>query len=423
MTRHLFFSWQGDTPNKVGRNFLRAVLENVCKEIATETTLDEAARELTVDSDTKGVAGQPPIVETILKKIDAAAVIVADMTLTGVRRDTRPTPNPNVLIEYGWALKSLGYSRVISVMNTAYGEPSSENLPFDLAHHRWPMQYSLPEDATPDVIADEKRRLTRDLKKAVIESLATLPTSAIAASPAFSEAPAKDGPARFRAPGEELGLDEDFGGRQVFLSQGPAMWLRLMPTTTPHKRWTTRELLQRGQENSNLSSLRLVPGGYSYVRASDGHGVYRVRGAETEADQRRTTDSVTFAFRTGEVWSVDVAYLAYDEKQIFYSEIEETFVKAAGRYRQFLKSLGIPGPYRWIAGLIGAKGRHLAYPPRPGYSWLGMAGPICAVDRIEASGMLADEQSPLEALRPFFDQIFEECGIERPDYVSTLSTA
>jgi hypothetical protein len=40
----------------------------------------------------------------------------------------RPTPNPNVLIEYGWALKSLTYNSIVPLMNTFYGEPKPEDL-------------------------------------------------------------------------------------------------------------------------------------------------------------------------------------------------------------------------------------------------------------------------------------------------------
>ena len=58
----------------------------------------------------------PPIVETIFKKIDRAAVFVADLTFAGRRPDGAPIPNPNVLIEYGWALKALGHARIISIM-------------------------------------------------------------------------------------------------------------------------------------------------------------------------------------------------------------------------------------------------------------------------------------------------------------------
>src|SRR3989344_1943028 len=152
----IFFSWQSDTPTQIGRNFLRSVLEEVCKEVASDADIDEAVRnELSVDSDTQGEAGQPPIAETIFKKIDSAAVIVADMTFTGKRLDERPTPNANVLIEYGWALKSLGHKRVISIMNEAYGAASSDSLPFDLAHVRWPTRFTLNEKAS----SEEKKKI------------------------------------------------------------------------------------------------------------------------------------------------------------------------------------------------------------------------------------------------------------------------
>jgi hypothetical protein len=46
----------------------------------------------------------------------------------------RPSPNPNVLVELGYALRALGEERVILVMNTAFGKP--EALPFDLRRKR-----------------------------------------------------------------------------------------------------------------------------------------------------------------------------------------------------------------------------------------------------------------------------------------------
>src|SRR6185312_6237834 len=104
MATPIFFSWQSDTPSSIGRGFVREALEEACRELASDTTIDEAHRDLAVDSDTQDVPGQPPIVDTIFKKIDASAVFVADMTFTGNRLDGRPTPNANVLVEHGWAL-------------------------------------------------------------------------------------------------------------------------------------------------------------------------------------------------------------------------------------------------------------------------------------------------------------------------------
>ena len=174
MPNTIFFSWQADTPNECGRGFLKEVLEEVCSDLSTETNLSEALRNITVDSDTQGIAGQPPVAATIFEKIDTASVFVADMTFAGRRIDGRPTPNPNVLIEYGWALRSLSYQRVICVMNKAYGKPSRESLPFDLAHLRWPIAYSLKKNASRETREKIKRKLVKILREQVRLSLNTI---------------------------------------------------------------------------------------------------------------------------------------------------------------------------------------------------------------------------------------------------------
>jgi hypothetical protein len=74
MAATVFFPRQADTPNNLGRNFERKALEDACTRIASDTSIDKAHRDLEVDSDTQGIAGQPPIVETILKKIEASRV-------------------------------------------------------------------------------------------------------------------------------------------------------------------------------------------------------------------------------------------------------------------------------------------------------------------------------------------------------------
>jgi hypothetical protein len=79
-----------------------------------------------VDRDTQGVPGVPPIVDTIFDKIDGATIFVPDLTFVAKRIDGRPTPNHNVLVEYGWALKALRYARIVPVMNLAFGQPTKE---------------------------------------------------------------------------------------------------------------------------------------------------------------------------------------------------------------------------------------------------------------------------------------------------------
>jgi len=420
MSKAVFFSWQADTPGKTGRNFLKDVLEQACTDIAADTELDEAVRDVAVDSDTQGVAGQPPIAETIFKKIDGAAVFIADVTFTGSRIDGRPTPNPNVLIEYGWALRAIRSERVICVMNTAYGAPSFDTLPFDLAHLRWPITYNLPEDATASQKTEEKKKLLNTLTQAIRLSLGTLPVSAEQIPAIFPAMEAKDGPARFREPGESLGFeDESFRDtdREVFLKPGSAMWLRLMPSTDIGRTWAVRELKAAAHGSSLLMPI-LHGAGYSPLRSSDGAGMFQADGDQSINGNRRETGSVAFAFKTGEVWSIDTYLLNYKSNWIYQSDLEKAFCEALERYSEFLTKLGIEFPYHWKAGAVGLKGRNLGFPPPPDKSWMfPEKGPICATDLIEAEGTIEFEQRASTALLPFFKQIFEECDKERPDYM------
>src|SRR5215510_4396909 len=81
----VFYSWQSDTPSNINRTFIEKALLEALKRLHSDATLENALRDTTVelDKDTKGVAGSPPIVETILQKIDDCAVFVADVTFVG----------------------------------------------------------------------------------------------------------------------------------------------------------------------------------------------------------------------------------------------------------------------------------------------------------------------------------------------------
>jgi hypothetical protein len=136
----VFYSWQSDTPSKVGRTFIRDALEAAiaCLQL-------EDAERPEIDQDTKGVLGSPVITDTIFQKIREAKVVVADVTLTGQTPAGKHSCNSNVAIELGHALGIHGDAILLNVMNTHYGSP--QDLPFDLAHRRWPVQFKLSPDA------------------------------------------------------------------------------------------------------------------------------------------------------------------------------------------------------------------------------------------------------------------------------------
>jgi hypothetical protein len=78
--------------------------------------------------------GSPDIVETILKKIENSDVFVCDITPVLFMENGKGFPNPNVLIELGYAGKVLGWNNIICICNSGISE--IESLPFDIRQKR-----------------------------------------------------------------------------------------------------------------------------------------------------------------------------------------------------------------------------------------------------------------------------------------------
>jgi hypothetical protein len=428
----IFFSWQSDTETMTGRNLVERALERAVAAIGMDTGVESVVREgLEIDRDTKGVAGSPPIVETIFKKIDGAAAFVADMTFAGKRPDGAPIPNPNVLIEYGWALKSLGHARIVSVMNTAFGNPSNEQLPFDMRHLRHPIQYHCPEGADEATRLKARNSLAKELERAIKDVIASdefkasLPEPV--KQPVFHKRDELGGPGRFRARGHALGVsDQSFLGNpsnDVRLEEGPVAWLRVMPTFDPGKRWKFIELKKAATNGFHLMPMASGVGSFDYIRAEDGFGVY----ATIHGSQGSTRWAV-FAFDTGEVWAADsyvVGATASDAlghsngKRGTIPLDEPSFATALQNYSTFLKRLGVEGPYRWIAGIDGIKSRGLWF----GRSLFGNPRGERVVESVSASGTHAVGNSEVLSLKPFFEAIYDKCGLERPPYLDEASAA
>jgi hypothetical protein len=155
----IFYSWQSDRPTGTCRNFIERALQSAVDRLRANADVEPSLREdLEVDRDTKNVPGSPAIFDTIMAKIALASIFVPDLTFVGLRADGRPISNPNVLIEYGYALHKPGPQSIIAVINTAHGEPTAQNVPFNLAHRRFPITYTLAENAS-----EEERKAARKL--------------------------------------------------------------------------------------------------------------------------------------------------------------------------------------------------------------------------------------------------------------------
>jgi hypothetical protein len=137
----VFYSWQSDLPEATNFDFIESSLRIATRSIRDD---DSISVEPVIDRDTAGVPGAPDIAATIFEKIEESDVFVCDVSIINAGAGGRPTSNPNVLIELGYALKTHGPERIILVMNRAFGSP--ELLPFDLRMKRV-VTYELAADA------------------------------------------------------------------------------------------------------------------------------------------------------------------------------------------------------------------------------------------------------------------------------------
>jgi hypothetical protein len=421
----VFWSWQSDTPGKIGRHFVRDALNAAIERLKQtpeieEPTSREARSAMHLDQDRKGISGSPDLARVILEKIEQAAVFVADVTSVGItttttqKNETEPKKiiNPNVAIELGYALHALGDRALLMVMNEHYG--SRADLPFDLQSKAGPIMFTLSPDADRKTIAAALRQLTAQLAEALELCIAQHVETVRRQTP-FPEAELKDGPARFRAPGQALGIRNpagfgDPGGTIISLAPGPAMWLRLMPPFDQGKKLKIPDLGKALNQGINLPTLIGPANGTSRFRADDGVGICVLFPDEVE------TKSAAFAFKTGEVWAIDTWLLRAEQTVLLDVEIEKSFTEQLPRYGRFLTLLGLNPPYRWIAGLTGVQNRHLQF-PRARYAIPGMPGPICASEHVISEGSYDGKQSPMSTLLPFFKDIYEACGIERPAHL------
>jgi hypothetical protein len=157
------YSWQSDLPNATNRGLIQEALERAAKKIGTD---DSVMVEPVLDRDTQNVPGAPDIAHTIFAKIEKAAAFVADVSIINPGLG-RPTPNPNVLIELGYALKTLGNPRTVLVANTINGP--IESLPFDLRTKRV-LTYHLPQGGSDK--PEQRRKVQEGLEAALRAILA-----------------------------------------------------------------------------------------------------------------------------------------------------------------------------------------------------------------------------------------------------------
>jgi hypothetical protein len=343
-----------------------------------------------------------------------------------------------VLVEYGWALKALGYRRIVPIMNTAYGGSLAIDLPFDLRHHRHPITYHCPEDADETTRKFIREQLAKDLKNAI-----ALVVSSHAQSTSVTNAPTVWKSAEQRSASATRLIRLDGHGNEEVCPRltGPKLELAIRPRG--------RKSMKVGELVDHLDRLKLeLPlfGRDASSRlARNERGVCRyvvntptaekpslarkiadrVLPGQWIATPKPTYEAFTQIYPDGEMWLVDCAALrrSMDEDiRAISPDIEQRFVSILDRARMALRLFGSTEPYDAVATILGIGNRVLPLMDEQG----GLTGKYTPkTDAIEITREFFVENesdASLDCLMPFFDALWESVHSKRPDYYDQLAS-
>ena len=451
MPDKIFYSWQSDRPNKTNRSFIEDALKKAIRNLGqAENEIYNSPRP-ELDKDTKGVAGSPPIADTIFKKIEECAVFVPDLTFCAETEKGRLSPNPNVLIEYGWALAKLGHAKIVGVMNSAYGKPTSETVPFNMRHLRWPYHFALEENLG----AENRQTIKKDLVKFFEKELdAALKASPIAGT-SFPQLQPKARVSSFLDDGDTLGILPAGSGTVVW-RDGPQLFLRVIPgypiglyTPLDIKEMLEKQLLRPFRSGRPGRSMGNEWGGVAFAPE------------RTEETDQLSPDYIVQVTRQGEIWGID----NYDLQPVHIAReaewassagfpkdrlrgnvvpfFEDDYARALTQYLQFAREqLRVQSTVTVIAGLTGVQGFQILLPDPPqGHTYTSFTNRVGNAAQADIVFTIRDvllepegeveiechEGYPLDrdvhfrhaykTLIPFFDYAWKEFQQKRPNHL------
>ncbi|ASP66421.1 hypothetical protein [Sinorhizobium meliloti] len=397
----VFWSWQSDRTSKVTRNVVEDALRRALLALGDELELDPSDRP-ELDHDTRNSPGMAAIADTIFNKIKQSAVFVGDVTSVGKSDGGRDLPNPNVLIELGWAWAHLSHENIILVANKSYGPKKPEQLPFDIRHRRAVVFYQLAKDADADAIESTTVKLSEDLREALRLSLTDW-LAAKASAPGPSGKPPRSG--------------------------DPSVWFE-KGTIFQHQSWHGGGSTQKiGPVEARRIYARVVPEGFAngIPRANAVHTYQGNRAATVlqpigpcaSIDGGLNTDGVlryavsgnggeTWSaaqwFRdTGEIWSFDTHRLA--EGKFYFGSVMDALADFVRDCLEILAHFEAIGHIRIEVGAVGLLGTVW-----PGQFADERSNALLDTFRVVQSRRRWDEKALVELMADVSSEIMEAYG-------------
>lgn len=313
-TAKIFWSWQSDYSPKTCRHFIREALVDAIAQVADEIGVDDADRP-EIDHDTKGERGMADIAATILNKIADAAVFVADLTPIAKSPDSKWLPNPNVMIELGWAMHRPGWERVVGILNMASGA-NVEDLPFDIRQRRV-VTFVLSETADKQTRASVRSKLVKELKDALRINLEERADDLAAAVTITGVAAKSDNYSIWASAGDTLTHNDAFGGARretVAMPDVPRSYMRIIPAGWKNGAPSVSAIAKLNQsERIEAPSDSATSGNFGATE--EGYVRYWITG-QSEAHELSSTNMTMFFEDTGEFWMLHGSVIAPHQGQI-----------------------------------------------------------------------------------------------------------
>lgn len=400
----MFYSWQSDTPSVIGKSFIRAALDDAVSMITDEMELDEADRP-SVDQDTQGVMGSPPIAETIFDKIRNANVVVVDVTLVGATPEGKKLINSNVAYELGFAHGHHGDHVILKIMNAHFGDP--DDLPFDLKHRRWPIRFELAPGADKSERQKRQVSLSKELAAILGEYLKNRQSDAPYEPVQSTLNPAVYWQSQDFLVPEQTHCSGDHVPPQNYGGELAYIFLHL---------WPDRPLADlSGAELGDYNRTVIPPllnrsSGFDFCRNK--YGTITYWGNETEIY------TSTQVFKNREIWGIETFILRPRKGRdidniIPGTAFEEGVIRSMRNYLVSAKEkLGYGNIVNFQAGLIGVEGYRLTLPRE---YWDQFAGTLFQDVVVEGEMDSDDEDSVNLALLKIFEEVFDSAGSQRPE--------
>ena len=400
----VFWAWQSDLDGKISRHFVRAALEKAIGQLNEQADIEARPDEqMELDHDRKDIPGSPDLAVTIFEKIKASKVFVADVTPVAKTENDKRIINPNVAIEIGYALASLGDKQVLFIMNESFG--TREDLPFDIKHKAGPLFYRLSEGADNGAIEAEQKRFCGTLK----EALKPYRRAPISKPSTFESFKSNRSDGFFVAPGTTLAESpRGVPPQQFSMDQGSHIYLKISP------KFSHGDFL-------DLAAMKLVRaklGSFSAFPESDESAIWHrenewgIIAFNLARDGDQLIGSLTQSFRSGEIWGVNTDAIKHgsNHNYINSTSIENAFRNSLPRYIDYICDL-VPSPFPIVAeaGAVHVLNKIITASGQIIDNNLKIAR-----DDIVHQGDINNREGVNNFLLGFFEKIYQTAGRKRP---------